>query len=89
MTRDKLLGVGNVGGLILGGLMVTEWANVIYLVVGIISFLISIACGIVKLYFTIKKAKADGVITPEEAQEIIDHANEIKEQIKKEDAKHE
>lgn len=89
MTRDKLLGVGNVGGLILGGLMVTEWANVIYLVVGIISFLISIACGIVKLYFTIKKAKADGVITPEEAQEIIDRANEIKEQIKKEDAKHE
>ena len=89
MTRDKLLGVGNVGGLILGGLMVTEWANVIYLVVGIISFLISIACGIVKLYFTIKKAKADGVITPEEAQEIIDRANEIKQQIKKEDAIHE
>ena len=89
MTRDKLLGVGNVGGLILGGLMVTEWANVIYLVVGIISFLISIACGIVKLYFTIKKAKADGVITPEEAQEIIDRANEINDQIKKEDAKHE
>lgn len=89
MTRDKLLGVGNIGGLILGGVMASEWANTIYLIVGIISFLVSIACGVVKLYFTIKKAKADGVITPEEAQEIIDQANAIKENIKKEDVKHE
>ena len=85
--RDQLLTTGNIGGLVTGIIASAEIGNTIYLIVGIISFLVSITCGIVKLYFTIKKAKADGVITPEEAQEIIDQANEILKKQKEDEKK--
>lgn len=74
---------GNATGLVFGVASV-EFFSTFYLILGCISFIIGIIAGTCKLVMIIRKALKDGKITAEEVEEIIDQAEEIKNNIDKE-----
>lgn len=69
------------GGLIIGSTYVFDIGNVIYLILAIISFIISIIVGCLKFAALIKKAKEDGNITHEELKSIADEISAQKQEI--------
>lgn len=49
----------------------------VYMLAGIISIITSLVFGGIQLYFMIKNAKKDGVITDDERQQLVNKTNEI------------
>ena len=86
MQEDKIM-VGLVGTSIsaLGtGLSVTELQAIISMIVTVLGFIISVLIPlIIKIVNKIKDAKADGVITKEEVEDIASTAKEIVEESSK------
>lgn len=70
--------IGTVVGAAGAGISVTDVQAIISIVVTVLGFTISVLIPlIIKLYHKIKDAKADGVITKEEADDIASTAKEI------------
>lgn len=73
---DKLITGGIVGTVISAagaGLSVTELQAIISIIITVLGFIISVIIPTsIKIYNKIKKAKEDGVVTPEERKEIVD-----------------
>lgn len=76
MMDDKLITGGIVGTAISAagaGLSVTELQAIISIIITVLGFIISVIIPTsIKIYNKVKKAKEDGVITPEEKKEIVD-----------------
>ena len=87
MVYDEKITVGILGTSIsaLGaGLSVTELQAIISMIVTVLGFIISVLVPlIIKIVYKIKNAKADGVITKEEAEDIASTAKEIVEESSK------
>ena len=70
--------IGTVVGAAGAGISVTDVQAIISIVITVLGFVISVLIPLViKLYHKIKDAKADGVITKEEADDIASTAKEI------------
>ena len=70
--------IGTVVGATGAGISVTDVQAIISIVITVLGFVISVLIPLViKLYHKIKDAKADGVITKEEADDIASTAKEI------------
>ena len=82
--------IGTVVGAAGAGISVTEIQAIVSIVVTVLGFTISVLIPlIIKLYHKIKDAKADGVITKEEAddiastaKQIVDESSKLKDEIK-------
>ena len=87
MVYDEKITVGILGTSIsaLGaGLSVTELQAIISMIVTVLGFIISVLVPlIIKIVYKIKNAKADGVITKEEVEDIASTAKEIVEESSK------
>ena len=87
MIYDDKITVGILGTSIsaLGaGLSVTELQAIISMIVTVLGFIISVLVPlIIKIVYKIKNAKADGVITKEEVEDIASTAKEIVEESSK------
>ena len=87
MIYDDKITVGILGTSIsaLGaGLSVTELQAIISMIVTVLGFIISVLVPlIIKIVYKIKNAKADGIITKEEAEDIASTAKEIVEESSK------
>ena len=87
MIYDEKITVGILGTSIsaLGaGLSVTELQAIISMIVTVLGFIISVVVPlIIKIVYKIKNAKADGVITKEEVEDIASTAKEIVEESSK------
>lgn len=87
MIYDEKITVGILGTSIsaLGaGLSVTELQAIISMIVTVLGFIISVLVPlIIKIVYKIKNAKADGVITKEEVEDIASTAKEIVEESSK------
>ena len=81
MVYDEKITVGILGTSIsaLGaGLSVTELQAIISMIVTVLGFIISVLVPlIIKIVYKIKNAKADGVVTKEEVEDIASTAKEI------------
>ena len=86
MQEDKIM-VGILGTSISAigtGLSVTELQAIISIIVTVLGFIISVLIPlIIKIIKKIKKARADGVITKEEVEDIASTAKEIVEESSK------
>ena len=83
LPDDKILCgiVGTAVGAAGAGLSVTEIQAIISIVVTVLGFIISVLIPLcIKLYHKIKEAKKDGVITKEEAEDIVETIKEIGQQ---------
>ena len=70
--------IGTVVGATGAGISVTDVQAIISIIITVLGFVISVLIPLViKLYHKIKDAKADGVITKEEADDIASTAKEI------------
>ena len=87
MVYDEKITVGILGTSIsaLGaGLSVTELQAIISMIVTVLGFIISVLVPlIIKIVYKIKNAKADGVVTKEEVEDIASTAKEIVEESSK------
>lgn len=87
MIYDDKITVGILGTSIsaLGaGLSVTELQAIISMIVTVLGFIISVLVPlIIKIVYKIKNAKADGIVTKEEVEDIASTAKEIVEESSK------
>ena len=79
MDNKILFGLGGTAISSIGAsLSITELQAIISIVITLLGFVISVLIPLgIKLYNKIKAAKADGIITPEEAQDIANTGKEI------------
>ena len=80
--NEKALTIGNVSGLVCGASYMLDIGNTIYMIVCILSLIVSIICGVLNIYARIKKSLEDNKITEEEQKAIIDDISGLKNEIK-------
>ena len=81
---EKILTSLNITGTSVGillGIANIEFMANIYLILGCLSFILGIVAGIFRLVLLIKKALKDGKIDEEEAQDIVNQVENIKNDI--------
>ena len=76
--NEKVLTIGNVSGLVCGASYMLDIGNTIYMIVCILSLIVSIICGVLNIYARIKKSLEDNKITEEEQKAIIDDISALK-----------
>ena len=79
--NEKALTIGNVSGLVCGASYMFDIGNTIYMIVCILSLIVSIICGVLNIYARIKKSLEDNKITEEEQKAIIDDISGLKNEI--------
>ena len=79
--NEKALTIGNVSGVVVGASYMLDIGNTIYMIVCILSLIVSIICGVLNIYARIKKSLEDNKITEEEQKAIIDDISGLKNEI--------